>query len=142
VRDGAGNQVTARGPVLARRAAAALAPRLVPALLSAFDAGEPVGFGPVRIDRPGITAPAVADGSAPRLMAWTDMRRITIDARTRIGIRTVGRGRDFLIDLDGIPNGLFACHIIERGAAGAGVPVEYRQEKRLPPRGLASVTAG
>jgi hypothetical protein len=115
---------------------------VVPALLSAFDADEPVSFGPVRIDRQGITAPEGADGSAPRLMAWTDMRRITIDARTRIAIRAAGRGRDFRIDLDGIPNGLFAGHIIERGAAGAGVPVEYRQEKRLPPRGLASVTAG
>jgi hypothetical protein len=55
VRDGAGNQVTARGPVLARRAAAVLAPRVVPALLTAFDAGEPVSFGPVRIGRQGIT---------------------------------------------------------------------------------------
>jgi hypothetical protein len=74
-------------------------------------------------------------------MAWTDMRRITIDARTRIGIRTVERGRDFLIDLDGIPNGLFAGHVIERGAAGAGVPVEYQHEKRLPGRDIAGLTA-
>ncbi|HEY2264426.1 MAG TPA: DUF6585 family protein [Streptosporangiaceae bacterium] len=138
VRDGAGSELTTRGPVLA----AVLAPRVVPALLGAFDAGEPVSFGPVRIDRQGITAPAVADGSAPRLMAWTDMRRITIDARTRIGIRTVEPGRDFLIDLDGIPNGLFACHIIERGAAGADVPVGYQKEKRLPPRDIAGLTAG
>ncbi len=142
VRDQAGNELTTRGPVLAHRAAAVLAARVVPALLGAFDAGEPVSFGPVRIDRQGITAPAVADGSAPRLMAWTDMRRITIDARTRISIRTVGRGRDFRIDLDGIPNGLFACHLIERGAAGADVPVEYRQEKRLPARDIAGLTAG
>jgi hypothetical protein len=142
VRDGAGNQVTARGPVLARRAVAALGPRVVPALLSAFDAGEPVSFGPVRIDRHGITAPAGTDGSASRLMAWTDMRRIAIDARTRIVIRAADRGGDFRIGLDDIPNGFFAGHVIERAAAGAGVPVEYRQEKRLPPRGLAGVTAG
>jgi hypothetical protein len=113
VRDGAGNQVTARGPVLARRAAAVLAPRVVPALLAAFDAGEPVSFGPVRIDRQGITAPEGTGDSAARLMAWTDMRRITI-----------------------------AGHIIERGAAGADVQVGYRQEKRLPPRDIAGLTAG
>jgi hypothetical protein len=142
VRDGAGNQVTARGPVLARRAAAVLAPRVVPALLTAFDAGEPVSFGPVRIDRQGITAPEGTDDSAARLMAWTDMRRITIDARTRIGIRAADGAGDFRIALDDIPNGLFAGHIIERGAAGADVQVGYRQEKRLPPRDIAGLTAG
>jgi len=105
---------------------------LIPAVLAS----------PVRIDRQGITAPAGADGSASRLMAWTDMRRIAIDARTRIVIRATDRGGDFRIGLDGIPNGFFAGHVIERAAAGAGVPVEYRQEKRLPPRGLAGVTAG
>jgi hypothetical protein len=143
VRDEAGNQVTARGPVLARRAAAVLAPRVVPALLKAFDAGEPVSFGPVRIDRQGITAPdGGSDEPASRLMAWMDMRRITIDARTRIGIRAADRGGDFRIALDDIPNGFFAGHVIERGAAGAAVPVGYRQEKRLPPRDIAGLTAG
>jgi hypothetical protein len=143
VRDRAGNEVTARGPALPRRVAEILTPRMVPALLDAFDRGEPVSFGPVRIDGRGITVSGSGDGSGGRFVAWADMRRITIDARTGIDVRTADRKVRLRIDLDDdIPGAFFAHYVVERGATRAGAPVEYQQERHLPPRAATRPAIG
>ncbi len=120
-------------------AAEILTPRVVPALLDAFDRGEPASFGPVRIGWQGITV----SGAAGRSVAWADMRQITIGARTGIDVRTTNRKTRLRIDLDDdVPGGFFAHYVIERGATRAGVPVEYQQERRLPTRAAGHPAIG
>lgn len=132
--DGSGTCLTTRGPALARKATQILTPTVVPPLISAFDAGEPVTFGRMRIDRSGITDAGRPGAAEPVFAAWSDIRRISFDARVSIRIWTANRKAGAKIDLEDVPNGFFAHHVIEHAAAQAGVPVEYYEEKRLPPR--------
>jgi hypothetical protein len=48
----------------------------VPPLIRAFDAGEPVTVGDMRIDRSGIADASRTDGAEPVFAAWSDIRRI------------------------------------------------------------------
>jgi hypothetical protein len=77
---------------------------------------------------------APADGAEPLFAAWSDIRRIAFNARVSVGIQTADSKNTLRIDLEDVPNGFFAHHVIEHAAAQAGIPVEYHEEKRLPPR--------
>jgi hypothetical protein len=129
--DERGTCVTTRGRALADRAARVLVPVVVPALIGAFDAGEPVSFGRLRIDEAGLTD---LSGTEPALMAWPDIARIVFTARVRVGLVPAEKGRSVVIDIEAAPNAFLAHYVIEHAAARAGVPVSYAEDKRLPPR--------
>lgn len=107
---------------------------MVPSLIRAFDVGEPLSFGGMRIGRSGITDVGAADAAAPAFAAWQDMREITFKARVGIGIWSAGRKSCHDIDLANVPNGFFAHHVIEHAAVQAGVPVKYLEDRRRGPR--------
>src|SRR5579859_2304305 len=117
----------------AAEAARSLAPRLVPPLIGAYDAGEPLIFGDTAIGQNGIT---LTDGDTGEITAvgWPEIRRIDIyeegKGRERggeqpaslIGI-DVGRRRALSIGLSGRPNGIFIPHLIKHAAGQANRPV-------------------
>lgn len=74
--DDGGTSLTARGAATACEASRILIPKPVPPLIRAFDAGEPVTVGDMRIDRSGITDASRTDGAEPVFGAWSDIRRI------------------------------------------------------------------
>lgn len=139
-RDKAGTCMTVRGKSVAESCLALLSPMMLPALLRAFDAGETVSFGDMRVDRSGVTKGRGIKLREPRAVAWTDMRSVDIDARQDITVRPFGDGEDLMFHLDGVPNAWFAHLVIERGAWRAGVPVEYAEEGLMPPRPRGDVT--
>jgi hypothetical protein len=90
-----------------------LAPRLVPPLIEAYDSGEPVTVGGACIDRAGITV----NPPGGERMAWTEIRSITTrhvtsmtDSAAPVNeIEVRGQSKNIcpVIDLDGVPNGMF-----------------------------------
>ncbi len=114
-----------------------LAPRLVPLLIQAYEAGEPVTAGDARIDRAGITV----DPPSGTCIPWTDIHSVTITHLTsytdtaapvreiRIYQRpgNVKRPRNIIstvTDLSGVPNGIFLPHLVAHAAARNGVSVD------------------
>jgi hypothetical protein len=147
VRDEAGTAIALRGTThvsylpriglasaLAAKASGLLVPTVVPAFIGEFDAGRRVSFGDVWMDSSGVCGAVAGRGREPEFVAWQDVQRIDIDARTLISIRAAGRRRILFIDLGNIPNGFFAHYVIEHAAAQAGVDVSYSGEKRMPTR--------
>jgi len=118
---------------LARQAERALAARLLPELIRAYESGEPVTFGEMSIERWGIAYGGGPD-HAPQRMPWEDIRRITVDGPGRgIKIQT-GRMPGTWIGLADCPNGVLAHHVISRAAAD----VPLRWANRWGPAGRPS----
>jgi hypothetical protein len=105
----------------------AVGPRLVTAMIEAYESGRPVAFGSVRIDQHGITVPR-ADG----VVSWADIHAIRMRhvrlARGGSVVREVrlsceGRAGHRKIVISGLPNGIFLPRVIAHAAAQHGVPV-------------------
>jgi len=107
----------------------ALAPRLVPPLIAAWDRREPVTAGDARVDHEGVTLP---DG---KRLAWPEIKSVTMrhaskesaDVITRIDIRVVRRNRLHYFDPSGVPNAVFLAHVVARAAMRSGVQVDGYQ---------------
>jgi hypothetical protein len=97
-----------------------LGSRLAPTLIARYDAGEPVVFGNVIVDRTGISCPG--DGSAkPWSAPWRDTRRVEMLMHGhRISIKPY-KGRDLDVSLGGAPNDFLAQDVIAYGGRLAGV---------------------
>ena len=105
-------------------------PRLVNDAVDAYDAGRPAAFGPVRIGKDGVTLSAAG---AP--VPWPDIRSVrlrTVDlARGGRVVRAVhlscrARPAHRVIEVSGLPNGIFLPRVIAHAAAQHGVPVKGR----------------
>jgi len=118
------------GRILAAAAYRNLAPRLVPPLIQAWEAGEPVTAGGLSIGQEGITVPA---GTRHAWSQITSMAVTYASGRdpapiTRIDFRQAGTDRDYWMSLSGIPNGIFLAHLIVHAATGHGVQMNgYRR---------------
>jgi hypothetical protein len=111
-----------------------LAARMVPALTEAYESGEPVVLGTVRVSQEGITiepagsrepgGPGGPGGPAPSaapLIPWTEINWITVRHLPNSGTmriayqvtihRSAGRP-DQVIDLSGVPNGIFLPRLL------------------------------
>jgi hypothetical protein len=134
---------TGLATALAAKASGLLVPKVVPAFIREFEAGQRVTFGDVWIDRSGVCTAVTARKPEPEFVAWQDVRKIGINARTGISVGAVGRRRDLFIDLGNIPNGFFTHYLIDHAAAKAGLDASYAGEKRMPARvptgGMAGV---
>ena len=118
------------GRILAAAAYRNLAPRLVPPLIQAWEAGEPVTAGGLSIGQEGITVPA---GTRHAWSQITSMAVTYASGRdpapiTRIDFRQAGTDRGYWMSLSGIPNGIFLAHLIVHAATGHGVQMNgYRR---------------
>jgi hypothetical protein len=119
---------------LVNKASQILVPTVVPAFLREFDAGQRVSFGNVWIDRSGISGARARGRPEPEFVAWPNVQKIDINARTAITIRAADRRLNPFIDLGNIPNGFFAPYLIDHAAAQVGFVVNYSGEKRMPAR--------
>jgi hypothetical protein len=97
-----------------------LADRLVPELVGAYDAGEPIAAGQWRISRAGLTR--VRGNGREKLLPWRDIRTIEHrrDCELTIGL---GSRRRRAVYLSGVPNGMFIVRLIEYAAGQNGIPV-------------------
>jgi hypothetical protein len=111
-----------------------LGPRLVPPLIEAYESGAAAAVGDVRVGQAGITTGAPGGQPIP----WADIGEITIShapsrdmlapaeaVRIRAAPRHAGgRGKVVaVLNLSGVPNGIFLPHLVAHAAAGHGVPV-------------------
>jgi hypothetical protein len=126
LRDSAGRTVTVEGAFglavdkIAARAELVLRQALAPTLIARYDAGEPVTFGHVIVDRTGISCPG--DGSAkPWDAPWRDTRSIEILMYAHRLTITPRSGRARPVSLGGAPNDFLAGPVIEHAAQRAGV---------------------
>jgi hypothetical protein len=103
-------------------------PRLVNAAVDAYNAGRPAAFGPVRVAADGVTLSA-----AGTPVPWPDIRSVrlrTVDlARGGRVVRAVhlscrARPAHRVIEVSGLPNGIFLPRVIAHAAAQHGVPVK------------------
>jgi len=113
---------------LLKDAVRVVGPRLVSAAEDAYDAGQPAAFGPVRVSRDGVTVPGAATP-----VSWPDIRSIRLRhvdlARGGRVVRAVhlscrSRPAHRVIEVSGLPNGIFLARVIAHAAAGHGVPVK------------------
>jgi hypothetical protein len=126
LRDSAGQTITVEGAFglavdkITARAELALRQSLAPTLIARYDAGEPVTFGHVIVDRTGISCPG--DGSAkPWDAPWRDTRSIEMLMYAHRLTITPRSGRARPVSLDGAPNDFLAGPVIEHAAQRAGV---------------------
>jgi hypothetical protein len=103
-------------------------PRLVPAMIMAYEAGRVAAFGPVGVDQHGVTVPGPGT-----LVPWPDIRSIRMRhvdlARGGRVVRAVhlscrGKPGQRKIEVSGLPNGIFLPRVIAHAAARHGVPVK------------------
>jgi hypothetical protein len=99
-----------------------LSARLVPTLIARYDAGEPVTFGHIIVDRTGISCPSGAP-KAPWSAFWRDTRSVGMEMHGhRMTIRPHS-GRVRSVSLDGAPNDFLIVSVIAHAARLAGVDV-------------------
>jgi hypothetical protein len=127
LRGGAGTEIAvspgyarAAGLDLAAEADRVLADRIVPALIGAYDAGQPVVAGRWRVDRAGLTR--VRGNGREVLTAWRDVRAIEYRRGGEL-VLAGGERRRRTIGLSGVPNGMFVGRLIEYAAGQNGIPV-------------------
>ena len=115
---------------LLKDAVRVVGPRVVPAAIAAYDAGRPAAFGPVRVGQDGV---AVSAAGAP--ISWPDVRSVRIGhvdlARGGCVVRSVHltcrvKPAHRVIEVSGLPNGIFLARVIAHAAAAQGVPVRGR----------------
>jgi DNA-binding SARP family transcriptional activator len=113
---------------LMRDALQAAGPRLVTAMIEAYESGRLVAFGPVRIDQQGVASP-----SRDLVVSWADihairMRHIRLarggSVVSEIHLSCHGRAGHRKIVISGLPNGIFLPSVIAHAAAQHGVPVK------------------
>jgi hypothetical protein len=159
LRGGAGTEITVRGAVrrfrsitgdLAAEADRVLSPRLLPSLVQAYESGEPVILGQVRVEPAGVT---IGDARKPAVPTpWTDVSAITIgyDARSGTGVparsitldhRAGWRSRLYL-ELSEIPNGILLPHLIEYVARQQGIPLRHSRPATAEPDSADGAQAG
>ena len=97
-----------------------LADRIVPALVGAYDAGEPIAADQWRIDQAGLTR--VHGDGHEALTSWRDIRTIEQRRDCELTIGLGGRRRR-TISLADVPNGMFIVRLIEYAAGQNGIPV-------------------
>jgi hypothetical protein len=123
--DRAGNVLTIRsrlhGPSVCELAAShaerVLAERLAGPLTDRIDAGLPVTFGDVTVDRAGISVLTWA-------ASWQEVQKVSTRLHGhRLSVSTGVRGRGKDARLMGAPNDFLARYVIEHAAGGAGVSV-------------------
>jgi hypothetical protein len=128
-----------RGPAMpvpgeqdaARLRAAALrivGERMLPAMTAAYDAGEIVSCGAVRVSQHGI---ALTGTSVP--VPWQEIRSVRLRSvrlsagrskvTSTVSLARSGRGLRSRISLSGLPNGLFLPGLLQYAAAQHGIPV-------------------
>jgi hypothetical protein len=98
----------------------ALASRLAPTLIARYDAGEPVTFGHIIVDRAGISCPGSAK---PWNAYWRDTRSIEMLMYAHRLTITPQSGRARSVSLDGAPNDFLAGYVIAHAAGQVGVAV-------------------
>ena len=97
-----------------------LADRLVPELVGAYEAGEPIAAGQWRIGQAGLTR--VRGDGREALTPWRDIRTIEQRHDCELTIGLGGRRRR-TISLAGVPNGMFIARLIEYAAGQNGIAV-------------------
>lgn len=113
---------------LVARADGALAPRLLPALVAAHDAGHPILFGGVQVDQAGLTFPGRRETVIQ--VPWAQLTALQLRHEGRLGIvrqvtirsTATRRGQD--IGISGLPNGIFLARLLAHAAAQRGIPVK------------------
>jgi hypothetical protein len=142
LRDAAGSEITVRGAIrqrrsipreLAAQADRVLTSRLLPSLIQAYESGEPVIIGQVRVERAGVTIDNARTPDA--LTTWTDVSAITIgyDARSGTGVpaksitldHRAGRRYGLYLGLSEVPNGILLPHLIEYAARQHRIPLRH-----------------
>jgi hypothetical protein len=119
--DHAGNllTVTTGCELVARHAERVLADRLVDPLIDRIDAGLPVTFGPLTVDRAGITCGWT--------VAWREVRRVSMQLYGhRLNVETRMQESSRELALSGEPNAFLARYVIEYAAREAGVAVSVQ----------------
>lgn len=113
---------------LLSEAARLLAPRFVPPLIEAYEAGQPVSIGCWTLDRTGISGSG--SGYATDSCPWTGITRISLlrqpgkgGPATLITVSRDGRRPDLEIDLSEIPNGIFFPGLVAHAATCNGADV-------------------
>ena len=96
------------------------ADRIVPELVGAYDAGEPVTAGQWRIGQAGLTR--VRGNGQEELLPWRDIRTIEHRRDCELTIGLGGRRRR-TISLSGVPNGMFIARLIEYAVGQNGIAV-------------------
>jgi len=114
-----------------------LAPRLVPALTEAYESGAAAEFGQVRVSQAGVTVRPPADDLIP----WTEIKSIRMtyigaaDYVYEIIIGRTGKPTQ-VIDVSGLPDGIFLAHVLAYAAGRHGVLVTgYREARAGMPLG-------
>lgn len=106
--------------------------RIVRALTAAYDAGETVGFGALRVNQHGIVLPGT-----PEQVPWTGIRKARLrsiilstsalpQVTSAVSLAHSGRFRRSQIGLSGLPNGMFFPALLRHAAAQHRIPVHGR----------------
>lgn len=126
--DGTVGSAPALACSLLSAAARLLAPRFVPPLIEAYEAGQPVSIGGWTLDRAGISGSG--SGYVTDSCPWTGITRISMRRQpdqggpaTLVTVSRVGRRPDLEIDLSEIPNGIFFPSLVAHAATCNGVDV-------------------
>jgi hypothetical protein len=105
---------------IARLAQDQLGARLAPELIRRYEAGEPVTFGHLTIDQPGLSS---ASG-LPWRMPWHEMREVNFTMHGhRVSIRRTTTRAHWETALKGAPNDFLARYVITHAARRAGAAV-------------------
>jgi hypothetical protein len=105
-----------------------LADRLVPELVGAYEAGEPIAAGQWRIGQAGLTR--VRGDGREALTPWRDIRTIEQRRDCELTIGLGGRRRR-TISLAGVPNGMFIARLVEHAFGQNGIPVTRAGHKQV-----------
>jgi hypothetical protein len=137
LRGSTGTEITVRADMrrfrwiprqLAAEADRVLSARLIPQLIEAYEAGEPVVFGQARIDQAGVAVGFSRFTTA----AWTDITGVLIRYNVRSGFNVpaesvwfdrANRKGSIALGISGVRNGILVPHLIEHIAAQHGIPV-------------------
>jgi hypothetical protein len=126
LRDRAGQTVPLEGfhgaaDEIAHVAEKFLVPRLLPALIARYDAGEPVYIGLLTVERWGLSAPG-SSGMRWRI-SWPEVSHIDISKHGhRLAVKEAA-GTVRMVMPEGEPNDFLARHVVEHAARRAGVDV-------------------
>ena len=133
LRDKAGNALTVSQHLkaiaeVAAEAERVLAPRLLPALITRFDSGQPVVVGRLTAHRHGLrwgAVPGVAQSPAEWGASWSEVRAVHFDLqgqRAGISIGWDARRHQGIVT-DDEPNSFLIRYLIAHAAATAGITV-------------------
>jgi hypothetical protein len=111
----------------------AAGPRLVAAMIAAYESGQPAAFGSFRFDQSGVTFPGPGAAGPGTTVPWRDVRSIRLRPVSlshggpvvgAVVLSCQGNPRTRTIAVSGLPNGLFLPRVIAHAARRQGVPVK------------------